>query len=626
MRSTFSGLNTMVRGVFANQLSLDTVGHNITNASTEGYSRQSVNQAATRALEVPSIYGNVLVGSGVDAMSLQRARNVYADKQYWAETSTHEYYKAAQVNYDKLEAIFDDSDKTGVLNAMQDFYKAWNDLSVDASIDSKRVTVVGKANIFADKVKTAASQLQDQINAQYDDIRISVSTVNDINAQIVELNKNIMTAEATGAQANDLRDQRDLLVDKLSAYMNLNVYEDDKGMYTIVSNGISMVNGINKLTLEMSAPYANKTYGLNDYSIQIKESGIAFIPQNGSMRAQLDTIAEDKTYIDKLADMAGFMLTVFNNMHQQGAGINGTDKDINNPNVEPAGYTGPAYGINFFGDHNTVYEWDNVNHCVIAKELDVTQNITRSLVSTTVKEADGVTDATDVNGNKIYRAVVKIDGTEKKTPPDELDGMNIINALNINEKITAAGGTSLIAARTLTVEQMVTKTGAYANTSDGNTYTVGVDGVAYIDTDGNVFTVVANGSGDGTNAVNLSHLFNIDLSNIVTTADIRFNSVDVPVTKEENRSIGKISLNAFYNSVMSDLGTNAKSIDTKESAQDDLMTQIINWRSSTSGVDWNEELTNMITFQKGYSACSRCLTTMDEMLDRLINSTGLVGR
>ncbi|MBE6085544.1 MAG: flagellar hook-associated protein FlgK [Selenomonas ruminantium] len=609
MRSTFSGLNTMVRGVFANQLSLDTVGHNITNASTEGYSRQSVNQAATRAQEVPSLYGNVLVGSGVDAMSLQRARNVYADKQYWAETSTHEYYKAAQVNYDKLEAIFDDSDKTGVLNAMQDFYKAWNDLSVDASIDSKRVTVVGKANIFADKVKTAASQLQDQINAQYDDIRISVSTVNDINAQIVELNKNIMGAEAVGAQANDLRDQRDLLVDKLSAYMNLNVYEDDKGMYTIVSNGISMVNGINKLTLEMSDPYANKTYGLNDYSIQIKESGIAFIPQNGSMKAQLDTIAEDKTYIDKLADMSAFMLTVFNNMHQQGAGIDGTDGKLGTYTNQTTTYAGPTYGINFFGDHNTLYEWDNDKQCVVARELDATQTITHSLDMEVVKDADG-NPVLDVDGNPIYRPVVKIEGTEVANSPVELDGMNIINALAINEKITAAGGTSLIAARTLAVEKEI-------NEADGSYTGSSVPKV--------------NGSGDGTNAVNLSHLFNIDLSNITTTATINYTSQnvpskDIPVTKEENRPTGKISLNAFYNSVMSDLGTNAKSIDTKESAQDDLITQIVNWRSSTSGVDWNEELTNMITFQKGYSACSRCLTTMDEMLDRLINSTGVVGR
>ena len=56
------------------------------------------------------------------------------------------------------------------------------------------------------------------------------------------------------------------------------------------------------------------------------------------------------------------------------------------------------------------------------------------------------------------------------------------------------------------------------------------------------------------------------------------------------------------------------------------MTQIENLRESTSGVNWDEELTNMITYQQGYAACSRCLTTMDEMLDKLINGTGVVGR
>jgi len=60
--------------------------------------------------------------------------------------------------------------------------------------------------------------------------------------------------------------------------------------------------------------------------------------------------------------------------------------------------------------------------------------------------------------------------------------------------------------------------------------------------------------------------------------------------------------------------------------QDDLITQITQWRQSTAGVNWNEELSNMIKFQQGYSACARCMTTMDEMLDRLVNNTGLVGR
>ena len=581
MRSTFSGLNTMVRGVFSNQLSLDTVGHNITNASTEGYSRQSVNLAATRGQNVSSLYGDVIVGTGVDSVSIQRARNIYADKQFWSETAQQQYYKTCQTNYDKVEAIFNDSDKTGILNSMEEFYKAWQDLSANASTDSNRVAVIEKGNVFTDKLKTATQQMQSQINAQYDDMSSTLIKINDITNQLTKLNQNIMSTEATGASANDLRDKRDLLVDELSGYMNLNVYEDDNGMYTVVSNGVSMVNGINRLTLEMSTPIANSTYGINDYSIQIKESGIAYIPTDGSLKAQLDTIAEDKSYIDKMADMAGFMLTTFNNMHQQGAGIDGSDSSLGTAD-------GPTFGINFFGDNNTVYTWDSDTHSVVATEMQ----------NGTVKRSLAYTEST-ANGVTTRRPSVKIDGTvAAKT---NLDGVNIINALSINTAIAATGGTSLIAARSFTVTQNTDANGAYLDT----------------------YSVTANGPKDGTNAVNMSSLFNLEKSNVKTTADISFNGTAI---SNDKRAIDNISLNAYYNSMMSQLGSDSESVDDKADAQDDLINQIVSWRSSTSGVDWNEELTNMIMFQQGYSACSRCLTTMDEMLDKLINSTGMVGR
>ena len=581
MRSTFSGLNTMVRGVFSNQLSLDTVGHNITNASTEGYSRQSVNLAATRGQNVSSLYGDVIVGTGVDSVSIQRARNIYADKQFWSETAQQQYYKTCQTNYDKVEAIFNDSDKTGILNSMEEFYKAWQDLSANASTDSNRVAVIEKGNVFTDKLKTATQQMQSQINAQYDDMSSTLTKINDITNQLTKLNQNIMSTEATGASANDLRDKRDLLVDELSGYMNLNVYEDDNGMYTVVSNGVSMVNGINRLTLEMSTPIANSTYGINDYSIQIKESGIAYIPTDGSLKAQLDTIAEDKSYIDKMADMAGFMLTTFNNMHQQGAGIDGSDSSLGTAD-------GPTFGINFFGDNNTVYTWDSDTHSVVATEMQ----------NGTVKRSLAYTEST-ANGVTTRRPSVQIDGTvAAKT---NLDGVNIINALSINTAIAATGGTSLIAARSFTVKQNTNANGEYLGT----------------------YSVTANGPKDGTNAVNMSSLFNLEKSNVKTTADISFNGTAI---SNDKRAIDNISLNAYYNSMMSQLGSDSESVDDKADAQDDLINQIVSWRSSTSGVDWNEELTNMIMFQQGYSACSRCLTTMDEMLDKLINSTGMVGR
>ena len=595
MRSTFAGLNTMVRGVFSNQLSLDTVGHNITNASTEGYSRQKVNLAATRGQNVSSLYGQVMVGTGVDSMSIERARNVYADKQYWQETATQEYYKTTQVNYDKIEAVFDDSDKTGIRNALDEFYNAWHDLQTNASTASTRVSVIEKGNILSDRLKTAGEQLQTQINAQYDDMKTTVDKVNQTTEKIVLLNKNIMQQEATGASANDLRDQRDLLVDELSKYMNLNVYEDDKGMYSIVSNGITMVGGINRLTLEMSDPINNPDYGISDYTINIKESGIAFIPLNGALRAQQDTIAEDKAYLDKVASMAGFLLTTFNNMHQQGAGINGTDGNIDAFKTDANGnfvkvsdgtaYTGPVYGLNFYGDDNSVYEWDTTNNCV---------KVTSYTAGSVERSIDGVASDTDpVN--------IRITGSGKST--ENLKGINIIKALTVNSQISATAGQDLIAARTLRVEQDVDEYGGLQNT----------------------YSVKPNGSKDGTNAVNIAALINMSGQEAqkYNTATITNDGTQVSTA---DRPTNNDSLNAYYIAAMSQLGSDAESIDDKESSQEDLITQIVNWRSSTAGVDWNEELTNMITFQKGYSACSRCLTTMDEMLDKLINSTGMVGR
>lgn len=557
MRSTFAGLNTMVRGVSANQLSLDTVGHNITNASTTGYSRQSVNLVATKGQTVSSVYGDALVGTGVDATSITRARNVYADKQYWSETATQNYYETKQTNYDKVESIFNDSDNTGIQNTLKEFYSSWSSLSTSASTPSDRIAVVSKAQSFVSSVQTSAKQLQSQISANYDEMSSDITKINKLTDQITQLNQNIMTTEANGASANDLRDQRDNVVDELSKYTNLNVYEDSNGMYTVVSNGVSLVNGVNKLTLQLSDPMANNTYGINDYNIEIKEAGTTFMPANGTLKGLQDTIAEDKTYIDGLSDISATMMTTFNAQHQQGAGID----------------SAASSGLNFFGSNDMTYTWDAANNAVVATAT--TRSQTSSIVS-------GVTT---------YTLTKTLDSSNTTA----LKGINIINAMTVASEITAKDGENLIAART-TSGTAGTPTTLGTQTTTVTTFTSGT----------------MNGTGDGTNAVNISNLFNMDQSNTVDTTT--------------PRAIGEISINNYYSAMTSKLGSNSEDIDDKAKSQDDLITQITNWRSSTSGVDWNEELTNMIKFQQGYSACSRCLTTMDEMLDKLVNSTGTVGR
>lgn len=561
MRSTFAGLNTMVRGINSNQLSLDTVGHNISNAATTGYSRQSVNLAATMAQEVSSMYGTSLVGSGVDSTSIVRARNVYADKQYWRESADNSYYATRQTDYDKIEAVFDDSDSTGIQNAMESFYKSWSELSTSASTSSARVSVVENGKEFADKLATSAESMQKQIEANYDDLKTNVTKVNDLTDQIVKLNKNIATVEASGGSANDLRDQRDNLTDELSTYASINVYEDNNtGMYTIVSNGTSLVNGITKLNLQVSEPITNTAYGINDYQIQIKETGTSFDGGNGKLKGNLDSVAEDKNYMDKLSNMAAFLMTTFNAQHKAGAGIDSS----------------ATTGVNFYGEANTAYLWDADNQCVNVASQTVTKATSGS--TTTVSVTTGAVSST-------------------------LKGINIINALKVNSQLTEANGENLVAARAVTYVDP-------ADTTSTTTNTTALFGTAGATT---TYTISStNGTADGSNAVLMSALFNSTKSNTTDTAS--------------ERSIGDISIESYYNNAMSALGVDASAIDTRVTSQEDVMTQITNWRSSTSGVNWNEELTNMIKFQQGYSSCSRCLTTMDEMLDKLINSTGMVGR
>lgn len=555
VRSTFAGLNTMYRGVSTNRLSLETVGHNMTNASAPGYSRQRVNQAATMPDEVYTNAGQQYIGSGTDALSVKRARDIYADKQFWRENSTLNYYEARRKNYQKLEVVFKDNDKTGIQEAMADFYKSWVDMSKEASITSQRVAILEKAGVLCDRIRTAGKQLQDQIKSEYADLSLNVAKVNELTSQIVELNRAIMSREAGGGTANDLRDARDNLADELSQYMSVSVNEDKKsGMYTIVSNGVSMVNGITKLNLTLGPKDAdgkvvgipNKDYGVTDYNIEIDGTGVVFDPLTGKLKAKQDAISEDKGYIDNLANMAAFLMTTFNKQHQQGIGM-----DQNR-----------TTGLNFFGDQNTLYQFQ---HNAVTGENSVTST----------RYSGGLTSA--VGGAPPAKPTVTVTGSGTATN-DTLKGYRLIDALRINQKLTAPDGERLIASA------------AWEWDAGGN--------------------AVKNGTADGEVAVLLSTLLNQgDSTRTLATC-----------------ALGESSLTNYYNNAMTKLGVDASSCQTLQKQQEDVVEQVSQWRTETAGVNWDEELTNMIMFQQGYSACSRCLTTMDEMLDKLINSTGVVGR
>ena len=569
MQSTFSGLNTMVNGIYTQRLGLNTVGHNISNSNTEGYSRQTAHAAATPSSEVYTLAGASQVGNGSTVTSVIRARDIYADRQYWKENSTDGYYNGKANNYAKIESIFNDSDNSGVQDAMEKFYQAWQDCSTTASSDTSRQNVINAGQNFAQSLQIAAKQTKEQIDSLYDDISLSVVKMNRLMGQVVELNKNIAGIEATGAHANDLRDQRDLIVDQLTSMTDITVYESANGMYTLVSNGTTLVNGITKVDLEMSAPKNNTTYSLSDYDIMIKQTGTVYTPGNGELKAQFEAVAEDKGYIDQVANMAAFMFTTLNDQHKAGYGIDGSkDKPFGNANPKDNATT----GLNFYGESDKIFEWDAKNG-----KLDVY--------------------------NK------KADGTKDNASKESLSGMQILEILTVNSELTATDGHKKLATRS--GERDTDGKLLYQAAAGGTTTDVTQ---AKKDAKGNPLPVDVNGTGDGSNAVWVAALFNCERDKTS------------PEVNGTDRLIGNGSLYSYYNTSMTTMGSDASNMNGRVKFQSGVMDQVENLRSSTNGVNWDEELSNMITFQQGYSACSRCLSAMDECMDKLINGTGTVGR
>ena len=698
MRSTFNGLSTMVRGIMANQLSLDTTGHNIVNAGTEGYSRQSVNLVATRCQMVGTARGDAALGTGVDAMSITRARSVYADRQYRAEVAIQERYDVLQMNYDKLETIFNDSDGTGIQNAMTLFWKSLESLSANSSDPDYRRNVISQAGNLVNMIQLAASELQDQIADEYNEISMRVEEVNHITEEIVNLNKQITAMEVTGATANDLRDQRDLLVDDLSKFMDITTSENAEGRYAVITNGVTLVSGVSRLTLEYSRSISSAiddvNYGVSDHSIEIAETKIILRPLSGSLRGNFDAIDECKSYIDKLANISTLMLTTFNEQHKAGYDLNG---DRGDNFFGEAGYT---YGEVRIDDSTTDYPYvtkdgEKITGIDIINELRVGLTFNQA----NLIAANSSTGKTGQGNNAVLLA------NYFNMPQSYTESNSNVNNLYYYYK-NATNNTSL----DYYTDYLTTITDEDADGNEETFYretvysnndsTVGVTGTVYKYTkkeDGSVFYKDAKGNkleinSDGSFSNedgDLTYEFNSDSDGFIVYEDSSGNFIykkynddssptytyyeRIPGTTDSEpyynkyevirqpsttpsiddfdegstirytsttgttiyaevergdpiRSIGEVSIWDYYNEAMTKLGIDAETMDIKVEIQDDVMTQVENWRASEMGVDWNEELTNMIRFQKGFAACARCLTAMDEMLDRLVNSTGMVGR
>lgn len=256
MSTAFGGYSVALTGMAVNQTVLATISHNLANISTTGYSRQ---QVSTAELVTPKT-GGTTTGSGTSVESVTRARDTLLDKTYYAENARLSYCETKSSNIETVESLLgdftattdDSTTETGIQETLQDFFGSWDELGKDPSSSTARETVLEAANTLVDTL----AQLDEQLLQLQEDcvgsVEEAIDNLNSYASQVADLNSRISQAEVAGAEANDLRDQRDELVDKMSALADVATCEDANGTFSVNLGGVSLVQGDSVNTVVVS--------------------------------------------------------------------------------------------------------------------------------------------------------------------------------------------------------------------------------------------------------------------------------------------------------------------------------------------------------------------------------------
>jgi flagellar hook-associated protein 1 FlgK len=227
--SSFYGLQTSLRGLLAQQSLLDTTGHNISNASTDGYSRQKVNLAASTALTVAtqgSASPSGQLGAGVDVTGFTRVRDTFLDSQYRAQNTALQQQQAKADGLNNAELSLAEPGDSGVSAALDDFWSSWGDLEKTPDLDAAKQAVISKGEALTDSIQSVRSQMvaaQQDAQTQYDSLTGPQGDIAQAATQLAGLNKSIASFLTNGDSPNDLMDARDKLLDQLSGYGQISV-------------------------------------------------------------------------------------------------------------------------------------------------------------------------------------------------------------------------------------------------------------------------------------------------------------------------------------------------------------------------------------------------------------------
>ena len=243
MRGSFVTFRIASTGMHTARTNLNVTSHNVANYSTPGFSRQVTVQSAVRGMHLRN--GQGMFGMGSVVHNVIQMRDQFIDRRFWNQNSILGEFAVKAPQLSLMEAVFNDLSDSGVRASFEDFFSRLQDLTREAHDPTFRLNVVMVGETLADMIRNNAQSLQRQQQDLNGEVRAVVTEVNSLGQQITMLNQQIRQFEFDGSNANDLRDQRALLIDRLSELVNVEVSEENFSHATGINNDNRLSISIN---------------------------------------------------------------------------------------------------------------------------------------------------------------------------------------------------------------------------------------------------------------------------------------------------------------------------------------------------------------------------------------------
>ena len=291
--STFGGLGIAATGLNAARLALEVTGQNVSNANTEGYSRQRVDQSALAQTALATYSAQHSVGNGVLVSGVSRLTDAVVNARVRSTVATSAYWSTAAGALSSVETSLNEPSTSGLSSTLNDFWASWqtmaNAVGTSAAPGAAN-SLIGQGQLLASSVATGYQAVTDAWGEARRAATSSAALINTTAAQVADLNTTIRALTAAGSNTNALRDQRDAAVTTLSRLTGATTRDNADGTIDVVIGGNAVVSGVTTRAVALSGATDFASVSASPVKLTWADTGGGVSLEGGEMSARLDSL------------------------------------------------------------------------------------------------------------------------------------------------------------------------------------------------------------------------------------------------------------------------------------------------------------------------------------------------